>query len=663
MRPYRAVIPFTLSLLLLVTAVPAWSQDWQGSAVLAVRVTNNDGDPIAGALVVARMSEGDPNSGPNAVETGVGGEAVVPGLAEGEWFVEISHAGYMLYAAYVDLKAGKKPQVGFSSQVNTDESFTPMKVRFAKASPSFNRSSGQTKRAERAEPREVVRPTPAPTTERRSTVPTVVRPEPKTPEAAAETSDPEPPSAMPESPGEDDPVTQEQPEPEPVEAPDAVPAAEVPAVEIPAAEVPAAEVPAAQVPAVESALAEPPAAEAPAAEAPVVEAPVVEAPVVEAPAAEAPVAEAPAVGTPLAATPVSEAIVAETPIAETPVSEVPTEEMPAEELPAEDVPVSRTPLVETPPQEVLAEAEQVAAEATAETAASAAVDPSPEPQETPQPERAVEIPPAPVSEAVEPTDDLPSRTAQPQPAAPPAPSAESPTESPGGPTPSTVDVSPDERDGVPPVPDAVTRSVTEPDPSTPAPATGRIPRYLRSAAAGTCAECQPGEWAVASEQVAARSGEGIEYRECAGSFEDDAREGVQLLADIPADRLDGYAGPALTALFRISPGEARSRIQDLLAPLTEPEAYCQLAGVVLPRSASFSGYVLEAWDSLGGRTCRGDVSCAVGQARWLSEPIVIEGAERIVVFDIFKNRSSRRERRARMTIYFQPPTPDWAPGR
>jgi hypothetical protein len=136
-----------------------------------------------------------------------------------------------------------------------------------------------------------------------------------------------------------------------------------------------------------------------------------------------------------------------------------------------------------------------------------------------------------------------------------------------------------------------------------------------------------------------------------------------LIADAPAARLEGYAGPILTALFRIAPGAERSRIQDLLAPLAEPESYCQLAGVVLPRSASFSGYVLEAWDSVGGRSCQGSVGCAVGQARWLSEPIIVEGRERTVVYDIFKNRSSRRDRQARMTIYFQPPAPDWSPAR
>ena len=134
-----------------------------------------------------------------------------------------------------------------------------------------------------------------------------------------------------------------------------------------------------------------------------------------------------------------------------------------------------------------------------------------------------------------------------------------------------------------------------------------------------------------------------------------------MLANMPAARLDGYAGPVLTAMFRMPADDSRGRLQELLGPVTDPESYCQLAGVVLPRSASFSGYVLEAWDSLGGRACRADISCAVGKARWLDEPIVVEGSERTVVYDIFKNSSSRRERRAKMTIYFKPPSPDWVP--
>jgi hypothetical protein len=251
------------------------------------------------------------------------------------------------------------------------------------------------------------------------------------------------------------------------------------------------------------------------------------------------------------------------------------------------------------------------------------------------------------------------------PAEPPPAEPAPPVESPAPESPTTEPPSAAEavgraeaaaREAAPPAP--------EPTPEEPAAATagvGAVPRYLRSAAAGSCSECQPGEWAVASEQVAATTRTAPDPRHCPDTFVAAAREAVQLLADTAAARLDDYAGPVLTALFRLPPSAARERLQELLGPATDPESYCQLAGVVLPRSTAYTGYVLEAWDSLGGRTCQADVSCAVGMARWLNEPLVVAGAERVVVYSVFKNSSSRRERRARMTVYFQPPSPTWRP--
>ncbi len=636
MRPYRAVYLLILIALFLGLS-PVAAQQWQGSAVLAVRVTNNDGDAVADAQVLARMSEGDPNTGPASVMTGAGGEAVISGLAEGEWFVEISHAGYMLYAAYVDLKAGKKPQVGFSSQVNTEQSFTPMKVRFVKASPSFNRSSGQTRRSEKSEPAEVVRPAPAPTPSR-SQPPTVVRPEPRAaePEPPAEAPEPEPEAPTPGDPTPEDPASEspaseapeasvEAPEvaPEPVEPPPSPETTSDPAPLPEPAQSPPEDDPVTQVPEERPA---PPADPTPAVDPPAEEVSIAS-PTVEIPAEDVSAAEIPAV--------------------ETPAVETPAEEIPAAEPTVESSPISEpTPSAEPALEEV---------EVPTPTQTQQVPEPEPLPAE-PAPEPAVEAMPS-ASEAPPTTPEPPMEEPADDPMAMPEATEEPAAETEEVPTTSSGETSGSERVAAPPAPTA------EPTPEAPpAASAGRVPRYLRSAAAGNCAECETGEWAVAAEQVAARSGDGPQYRECTEGFEESARQGAELLADMPADRLDDYAGPILTALFRIAPGDDRREIQDLLAPLTEPESYCQLAGVVLPRSASFSGYVLEAWDSLGGRSCRGDVSCAVGQARWMTEPIVVEGDERIVVYDVFKNRSSRRERRARMTIYFQPPT-DWSPGR
>jgi hypothetical protein len=208
----------------------------------------------------------------------------------------------------------------------------------------------------------------------------------------------------------------------------------------------------------------------------------------------------------------------------------------------------------------------------------------------------------------------------------------------------------------PPAPSVPETPDAETTPAVP----GRLPRFLRSAASGSCSECETGEWAIAAEQEAARASDVASRSECNEAYLERVGNAAQMLADTPSERLDNYAGPVLTAMFRLD-GQARDQAQDLLASVTDPESNCQMAGVVLPTGASFSGYVLEAWDSLGGRACRAGLDCAVGRARWLEDPQVIEGAERVVVYNVFKNRSSRRERRLRMTIYFKPQDPAWVP--
>ncbi len=201
----------------------------------------------------------------------------------------------------------------------------------------------------------------------------------------------------------------------------------------------------------------------------------------------------------------------------------------------------------------------------------------------------------------------------------------------------------------------------EPEASAAAITTTRMPRFLRSAASGSCSECQPGEWAVAAEQEAARAGDTPATSACTSDYLTTAREMAQRLADEPGSRLEGYVGPILTALFRLDDSSVREELQDGLGSVTDPESNCQMAGIVLPPGTTFSGYVLEAWDKLGGRGCRAGMTCAVGRARWLEEPEIVVGAERSVVYSIFKNRSTRRPRRLRMTIYFTPDTEDWAP--
>jgi hypothetical protein len=608
---------------------PIRAQGWEGAAAVGLRVTDEDGQPIADAQVVARISDAD-DLGPPPVVTDAGGRAVVSGLRDGEWFIEVSHPGYMLFAAYVNLRAGKKPVVGFSSQVNTATSWSPMTVKFQKATADFRPSAPQ-----RAEPKQptVVRETPPPPRQPSTIVrpepepPKVVRPEPQ----AEEQSEATPPeetevkaTEAPEAPSTAEP----QPAagmPEDVEAPAVEPESAIPEESTPRPE---------PEPTVEQS--EP----VPFTPEPV---PTIETqggPLPEASLPEARSVEPEAVE-PEAAEP------ATTPPA--PILPEPAPPVPVESQPAEVTPESPEPVVPEPVEPEPIEPEPIApVEAAPETVAPESTEPEPIAPEPVAPE-SVDLAPAeaepqpPLPEEAEPTEE-PAVEPVVSSTAPEEPMIESPAAEPVAPTPE--------------------RTITpaEPEPAETASATAsRMPRFLRSAAAGTCSECQPGEWAVAAEQESARAGDTPATSACTDEYLATARQAAQQLADAPGERLEGYAGPTLTAMFRLSDGASRDEIQERLGAVTDPESNCQMAGIVLPRGTTFSGYVLEAWDNLGGRGCRAGMTCAVGQARWLDEPEVVVGSERSVVYSIFKNRSTRRPRRLRMTIYFTPDSEDWAP--
>lgn len=664
----------------------AVAQQWEGPAAIAIRVTTDKGDPVENAQILLRVSDDDLDIGPAPSTTDVRGEVLISGLVEGEWYVEVTHPTYMLFAAYLDLRAGKKPIVGFSSQVNTQTSWTPMTVKFFKAAPTFNRGSSTRKKKDRRPP-EVIRETP-PTVSPKA--PEVVRPEPPVPQVVR----PEPqeaptPEEAPEVEAEDRPIEQPVGENvEPMQAP----------VEEPADEpAPEAELEPTSAPEATEEPMQPSSAELPA-EVPPVELPtqMPETAPVDEPAAtptELPVEQAveKAVEMPAEApeTPVEKPVETSAEVAASGQAEVLAEvpvEVPAEaEVAGESVPPAPVaePEVPSPQQETLdptprtVETPSAPIEKVVETAVEAATEPSIDVEEMTE-SAAAPLPtaPEPTAPVIPASGDEPSAaiaenepTVTAEPAPPPVvEAAEEVADSDAMAVSADVEVETSESEAPEPeVPVAADERTASP-PAAPSPEaassagsptrSGRIPAYLRSAAAGTCRECQEGEWAVASEQPAARAGD---PSNCTDEFFAMVQEGAELLADTPASRLSSYAGPALTAMWRIEPGPARSRLQELLPPVTDPESNCQMAGVVLPAGADYSGYVVEAWDSLGGRSCRAGMSCAVGQAIWVDQPTIVEGKERIVVYEVFKNRSTRRERRARLTIYFQPPSADWAP--
>lgn len=539
-----------------------------GEAAFAIRVTDEEGAPIAGAQVLAQPSEAGPAGAPPAVTTDELGQAVVAGLTEGEWFVEVSHPAYMLFAAYIELRSGKKPQVGFSSQVNTDTSWKPMTVKFLKASPEARRGA-TTQRPAQTPPPEVVRP-PAKEPVEEPEPPRVVRPE-RPDEAdreAAATESGESVTAEAIAEDEGGRAARETPTETPAEEP----------------------------------------AEA---------------------AAEA--QEVPAPAPSEAATTTTEAEVADARV------------------------VTTEPSPSTPEEAPSAESE--GPESDRSGSGRAPGKPAEEPGAV-EPEPAVK----PRTPPVEPTagDPLPGQPVRPEDVESPPPEvAELPAVEESSAVPPGLEVEAEAR-AAPSEPEPSPSPAAEPADASPTGAVGRVPRFLRSGAAGTCSECEPGEWAVAAEQEAARAGESRREQQCSQAFVDGAAEAARLLADSNAPRLETYAGPLLTAMWRLE-SEGRDAVEELLGPRTDPASHCQLAGAVLPAGAEFTGYVIEAWDVLGGRACLAGFDCAVGQARWLGEPEVVVGDERTVVYGIFKNRSTRRERRARLTIYFRPPSDDWMP--
>lgn len=583
--PRRAVL--SLYVVLALASAVATAQSWEGPAGVVVEVENEDGDPIAQAKVTARF--GDEQQGPAPVTTDEAGRAPLAGLAEGEWYVEVTHDGYMVYAAYIRLRDGRKPEVAFSSQVNTQTSWTPMRVRFVKASGEVTRTLAERKRSE--ETREPDR-RPAPTT-----------PAPPRREAT------------------------DARRPAPEES-----AAEAPPIEAPPIEAPPAQAPPVEAPPVEA----PPVETTPAAATPVEAVPA--APQAEMPAAEASEAEV------LAAEALEKAL--EEALGE--VEEVaPAAKDRAEDLaearaaepPAPEIP--QAPAVEPPPAEIPAPPPTPSVETErAEEPAGA-----PLPETPPGEERQIELP------APE-----PPAAAAPEAAEPPAPEALT--------APIEVPLPQAEATSPPPVPEV--RPERTPKPAQPP--TGeavQLPSYLSSWASGDCAGCREGEWAVISQVIVIEADPRVTRSgACPGDLTG-LEEAASTLAAAAGDRLGGFAGPAAVAMGggagAMVDAATRGRLRDLVSPHGDVSSSCRMVGVFLPAGATFVGYQYEAWDALGGGGCVADRDCPVGSARWHGEPAAVDAGPTRFVFGIFENRSTRRERRAKLTVYFRPPSAGWSP--
>jgi hypothetical protein len=176
----------------------------------------------------------------------------------------------------------------------------------------------------------------------------------------------------------------------------------------------------------------------------------------------------------------------------------------------------------------------------------------------------------------------------------------------------------------------------------PAAAEPQVQSAVRSAQAGTCADCKPGEQAVSVEQVVAPGGSLADASApCAPDLADVVRQAASYLA--PAAR-GGFAGSPL----RAGSAEASS----LLAPYTGAAASCQVVAVVLPPGVKYSGYLYEAADEAGSGGCAAGSECDIGRCAWAGHPEVVRSTGSTVVYGVFRNASPDRPRRARLTVYF-----------
>lgn len=208
-------------LLLLLLAVPAAeAQLWSGPAAVEVRVEGQKGLPVAGARVQLRSTAVQPEDGPPSVMTDSRGRAVVSGLAEGPWKLEVSQEGYMTYLAEITVFEKNRPKVGLATQVNVPGALRTLRVDLARG-----RSEPQAARAPREQPAPVpAAPAPAP----RREIPPPPRPEPVAPPAPAQTEPrpaPAPPretpalSPTPTAPAVPAPAPEPAPRPVPTPAP------------------------------------------------------------------------------------------------------------------------------------------------------------------------------------------------------------------------------------------------------------------------------------------------------------------------------------------------------------------------------------------------------------------------------------------------------------
>jgi hypothetical protein len=140
---------------------------------------------------------------------------------------------------------------------------------------------------------------------------------------------------------------------------------------------------------------------------------------------------------------------------------------------------------------------------------------------------------------------------------------------------------------------------------------------------------------------------------------------MQGISDSINLELAGYLGPVLS-----DTGKAASQLleQDLSAPIRgrlrphlDGSSACQIVALVVPKAVRYTKTRYFAADRDGSRECAAGTDCGIGSSKWATSAQVEKGHSATVVWALFENRASGRERRATLSVYFRPPNAHWQP--
>jgi hypothetical protein len=108
------------------------AQLWRGPAAIEIEAKDQKRGPVAGGEVKLVCRGIEPADGPPPVTLDGKGRAVVGGLAEGKWHVEVSKDSYMTFQADLDVRSDRKPKILSTLQLNVPHAVHMMDVLFYK---------------------------------------------------------------------------------------------------------------------------------------------------------------------------------------------------------------------------------------------------------------------------------------------------------------------------------------------------------------------------------------------------------------------------------------------------------------------------------------------------------------------------------------------------